>query len=336
MEKFFDKKISVIIPIYNVEKYLDNCIKSIANQTYTNLEIILIDDGSPDNCPEMCDAWAERDSRIKVIHKKNGGASSARNAGLDMATGDYIAFVDGDDYLDEDMYEIMLGQIMEYRADMVSCGIVRESPNGFKEIWDSYDAPVEIRNNTQLLKLVGEAAGILPVSPCNKLFRAETVQGVRYNERFKYAEDTLFNFEAAKNIKKAVIQNVPRYHYVSNADSASHQVFNRDRFDEHKVMDIIFDLAKENKDVLLYCVKGDILKSFRTIREMCTFDACTENFKSIRLRIVNHKSEIFKSGIYSKATKLKTLFLWFFPDIYKFAIKLYGKRTEKSFIKQSA
>ena len=101
--------ISVIVPIYNVEKYLDKCIESIVNQTYKNLEIILVDDESPDNCPEICDKWAERDSRIKVIHKENGGAGSARNAGIEASSGEWIGFVDGDDWIEPNMYEKFAG-----------------------------------------------------------------------------------------------------------------------------------------------------------------------------------------------------------------------------------
>lgn len=100
--------ISVIVPVYKVEQYLDECVQSIINQTYKNLEIILVDDGSPDRCPEMCDEYARQDSRIKVIHKENGGLSSARNAGLDVATGEYIGFVDSDDFIDKEMYEKLL------------------------------------------------------------------------------------------------------------------------------------------------------------------------------------------------------------------------------------
>ena len=92
-----DEKVSIIVPVYNVEKYLDKCIESIVNQTYRNIEIILVDDGSPDKCPEICNEWAKKDDRIKVIHKENGGLSSARNAALEIAQGDYITFVDSDD-----------------------------------------------------------------------------------------------------------------------------------------------------------------------------------------------------------------------------------------------
>ena len=94
--------ISVIVPVYKVEKYLDKCVQSIVDQTYRNLEIILVDDGSPDNCPAMCDAWAEKDDRIRVIHKENGGLSDARNAGMAIATGEYIGFVDSDDWIFDD------------------------------------------------------------------------------------------------------------------------------------------------------------------------------------------------------------------------------------------
>lgn len=326
MSDFYGGKLSVIVPIYKVEEYLDECIKSIVNQTYKNLEIILVDDGSPDHCPQMCDKWAEKDSRIKVIHKENGGASSARNAGLDAAAGDFIAFVDSDDYLDSDMYEIMLTQISEHNADMAQCGIVRENPDGSSEVWDSYDAPIVLKDNTGLLQNVGEAAGILPVSPCNKIFKADVIGDIRYDESLKYAEDTLFNFAAARNINKAVIQNIPRYHYVNNSDSASHQEFSASRFDEHKVMDIIFDMAANDDNVLAYCIKGDTLKSFRTIRQMIASNSCTERFKDIRQRIIRHRKEIFSSGLYSKATKLKTVLLWLMPGIYKLAIKIYNNK----------
>ena len=113
--------ISVIVPVYNVEKYLNRCVDSILNQTYTNLEVILVDDGGPDNCPAICDAYAKQDKRVKVIHKANGGVSDARNAGLDVAKGDFIAFVDSDDWIDCTMYEKLLNKQKENNADLVFC-----------------------------------------------------------------------------------------------------------------------------------------------------------------------------------------------------------------------
>ena len=113
-EELMQKKnplISVIVPVYKVEQFIHRCVDSILNQTYTNLEIILVDDGSPDRCGEICDEYAEKDSRIRVIHQKNGGPSAARNAGLDICTGEYIAFVDSDDYIEPDMLQQLLSGI---------------------------------------------------------------------------------------------------------------------------------------------------------------------------------------------------------------------------------
>ena len=117
-----DEKVSIIVPVYNVEKYLDKCIESIVNQTYRNIEIILVDDGSPDKCPEICNEWAKKDDRIKVIHKENGGLSSARNAALEIAQGDYITFVDSDDWIENDMIQSMLTCAAKNDADIVCCG----------------------------------------------------------------------------------------------------------------------------------------------------------------------------------------------------------------------
>ncbi len=311
--------ISVIVPVYNAGKYFNNCINSIVNQTYKNLEIIIVDDGSTDDTPATCDDWAAKDNRIKVIHKGNGGAASARNAGLDNASGDYVGFVDADDYIDGDMYECMLSEIVEYGADAARCGIVREADDGSTEDWGTGNYDVRIVDNKQLLADVGEGFGILPVSPCNKLFRRECIGSIRFDTKFKFAEDTLFNFMAAKNIKKTVYHDVNRYHYIFNQSSITNKEINENNFDEHRVMDIIFSLADD--ETLPHCIKGDVLKSFRTIRQMILADKYMERFSDMRARILSHKSEIFKLPIYSKLTKLRTLLLWLFPKGYKFAIK---------------
>lgn len=115
------KKLSVIVPIYNVEKFLRRCIDSIINQSYSNLEIILVDDGSPDNCGKICDEYAALDNRIKVIHQANGGLSAARNIGIDSATGEYVAFIDSDDYIASNMYDEMISLMETNDLDIISC-----------------------------------------------------------------------------------------------------------------------------------------------------------------------------------------------------------------------
>ena len=114
--------LSVIVPVYNVEPFLDKCVQSIADQTYKELEIILVDDGSTDNSPKMCGLWSQKDNRIKVIHKKNGGLSSARNAGIDIAQGEVLSFVDSDDFIEPDMYETMITALQDSGKDIACCG----------------------------------------------------------------------------------------------------------------------------------------------------------------------------------------------------------------------
>ena len=121
--------ISIIVPVYNVEKYLERCIESIVNQTYKDIEIILVDDGSPDNCPVICDRYAEKDNRIKVIHKQNGGLINARKSGLEIAQGDYIGFVDSDDWIEPEMYEYFAQMINKYSPDMVLSCLLYTSPS---------------------------------------------------------------------------------------------------------------------------------------------------------------------------------------------------------------
>lgn len=166
--------ISVIVPIYKVEPYLRKCLNSIVGQTYRNLEIILVDDGSPDGCPVICDEYAARDKRIKVIHQANGGVSAARNAGLAEATGDWVGWVDSDDWIEPDMYEYMLKNALKYGADIAVCGRVERYPERSR-FWVWEDTQVLDREQAleKLLenKLMGNYL-------CDKLWRRELFQGI--------------------------------------------------------------------------------------------------------------------------------------------------------------
>ena len=122
-------KISIIVPIYNVEEYLENCLQSILAQTYPHLELILVDDGSPDNCPRLCDEWKNKDARIEVIHKENGGPSSARNAGLDIATGDYVYFLDSDDWLEKNALQTLVENLQKNAVDCIGFSFIKEFEN---------------------------------------------------------------------------------------------------------------------------------------------------------------------------------------------------------------
>ncbi len=217
-----NEKISVIVPIYNVEKYLNRCIESIVNQTYNNLEIILVDDGSTDNCPEMCDKWDEKDSRIKVIHKENGGVSSARNAGLDVASGNYIAFADGDDYLDTDMFRILYEKAIDENADIVACNLIYVNDNE-ELLKESWYADAAAAGNKEVLKAYFSDSFIAPGCPA-KLYKASIINSKksRFPLNVKIGEDFLFNFYVFSACEKVVHIKEGLYFYYMRDDSAVH------------------------------------------------------------------------------------------------------------------
>ena len=177
--------ISIIIPVYKVEKYLEKCIESVLKQTYTNLQIILVDDGSPDNCGKICDEYDKKDSRIEVIHKANGGLSDARNVGISKAKGRYIGFVDSDDYIKEDMYEILLNLIKKYDADVSICNLydvidgnecIRNKENGIREY-----SRLDILKEVLLDKNIQSYAW-------NKLYEKELFDEIKYPIGKKYED----------------------------------------------------------------------------------------------------------------------------------------------------
>lgn len=207
-------KISVIVPIYKVEDYLHRCVDSIINQTYTNLEIILVDDGSPDNCPMICDEYAKKDSRIRVVHKKNGGLSDARNAGLDIATGEYIMFIDSDDFVDIEMMESMMKNMIDNNVDMVVCNIkyVYEDREVVKynqadRILDRYEAMEEYLKD-----------GVVQAVAWNKLYKKSLINNMRYKVG-KTNEDEFFTYKVVDKTDKIYYDSKPFYNYIQRNSS---------------------------------------------------------------------------------------------------------------------
>lgn len=207
--------ISVIVPVYNVEPYLDQCVESIVNQTYKNLEIILVDDGSPDNCPAMCDKWAEIDSRIIVIHKENGGLSDARNAGLRIASGEYIGFVDSDDWVANDFFEKLYEPCKVYGCEISACDVeFTES----RDVHTNKTEAAEYRIGSpedalyDLIRGVGYRAVVW-----NKLYASHLLS----NETFpvgKYHEDEFFTYRIISKAKVLSYTHISMYNYFQNSD----------------------------------------------------------------------------------------------------------------------
>lgn len=220
--------ISVIVPIYNVEKYLARCVDSIVNQTYKNLEIILVDDGSPDSCPQMCDDYAKKDSRIKVVHKKNGGLSDARNAGMAVAKGEYISFIDSDDYVSDDFFECLLDVMNKENSDIAECSVVKfYEDNRFDEFSD--DLSVKTYDTQDAMSaLIAENPFHQHV--WNKLYKTELVRDIPYAVG-KLNEDEFWTYQVFGRANKVSKLNKTMYYYFQRNSSIMGVGYNIRRLD---------------------------------------------------------------------------------------------------------
>ena len=210
--------VSVIVPVYKVEKYLEKCVDSIINQTYKNLEIILVDDGSPDNCPKMCDLYAKEDKRVKVIHKQNGGLSDARNAGLDIMTGNFVCFVDSDDWVEKNYVEEMLNIQQKTNADVVACGInLVNEETGEISIFKCSKENVIYEDNKILRKYFKKNEIISGVA-WNKLYKKYIFEHLRYPKGRIY-EDNAIILQILHKCKKLVVIKDRLYNYLKRRNS---------------------------------------------------------------------------------------------------------------------
>ena len=222
-------KVSIIIPVYNVEKYISKCVDSVINQTFTNLEILLIDDGSPDNCPSICEAYARKDKRITVIHKKNGGLSDARNYGLDKATGEFILFVDSDDYIRKDMCEIMINDALINNADIVMCNYYWvDSQGNDLNINNQIDNIIYTPEQYLHAYINTQEAGF--IIACNKLYKREIFNDLRYPVG-KINEDYFLIHKVVYRSKIISSINEKLYFYVQTENSIMRSHFTVKRMD---------------------------------------------------------------------------------------------------------
>lgn len=224
-------KISVIVPVYNVEKYIDRCMDSILNQTYSNLEIVLVDDGSPDRCPELCDAYKDKDPRVKVIHKRNGGLGLARNTGLESATGEYVTFVDSDDFLDLNMVDKLCQTLCENDAEVAYCAyniysdnkaIIPQKDDRVGKVYTGRDVLLGIIGN------VPEAVNDMDarMSVWGALFKREILleNKIKFiSEREYICEDLMFDIMLLPLVNRVAFSDIYGYYYCENEGSLTHK-----------------------------------------------------------------------------------------------------------------
>ena len=217
------ERISIIVPIYNVEKYLPRCIESLINQTYKNIEIILINDGSTDNCGQICNDYRKRDNRIIAINQENAGVSHARNAGLKAASGEFVGFCDPDDWVDSKMYEEMLTAMKTNNSDISICGYEYYDENGQIDINRKYKLKsTEYVSQFEIMKRMSDQPPTIRLGVVNKLFRRSIIENQRFKEGLHSAEDVMFLTEYIQKTKDASIIHKPLYLNTVREGSATH------------------------------------------------------------------------------------------------------------------
>ena len=222
--------ISIIVPVYNVEKYLDQCVESIINQTYKELEIILIEDGSPDNCGSICDSWAKKDDRIKVFHVDNGGSARARNIGLIHAKGKYVGFVDADDFLMPSMYEILYKLAINSSAEITECGYYKVTSDVMHNSLNNLEGKTIRTFNTAEALLENVRDTVVQQVVWNKLYLKRIIGNTFFTEG-KYIDDEFWTYKIIGSAKKIVSTTEKLYCYRQQEASMMHQSFSLKRMD---------------------------------------------------------------------------------------------------------
>lgn len=237
-------KVSIVIPVYNAQNYIDRALTSICEQTYENLQIILIDDGSTDGSLSVCKKWAAQDSRVLVHHQENAGVSEARNKGLELATGDYIMFVDADDWIATDMVKTLYDLVIAHQADVSTCNYI-EIPEGKEELaveWEARERATEPHIQAATEKVEAGLQLLLPWAVYCKLYRKELLEKIRF-KKYKIAEDLLFNTEVIcdTTLQRVVTTDCKMYYYFIHNNSAIRQGYQRKYLEGVQVEEQCYD-----------------------------------------------------------------------------------------------
>ncbi|WP_088034126.1 glycosyltransferase family 2 protein [Evansella clarkii] len=257
-------KISIIVPVYNLEKFIAKCVESILSQTFTDFQLILVNDGSTDNSGKLCDYYAAIDQRVKVIHKENGGVASSRNAGLTASEGKYIGFVDNDDYIHESMYEILYNTAVIHSSDIVVCDFKKVMEGQFIDI-SSLQNPLSVRNmnNIDALNQLYTENGLTFVCPWNKIYKRELFDDIKYEEGFINDDETIAHKLLYESDRTTYI-NLQLYYYVQREGSQMNSPFNIKRLDAVYILKsrALFFKEKNEKDLQQKALKHFLEKFF--------------------------------------------------------------------------
>lgn len=323
-------KISVIVPAYNIESYIENAVASICAQTYRNLEIILVNDGSSDNTPILLDELEKRDNRIKVIHKENGGVTRARLCGVEAATGEWIGFVDGDDYIEPQMYEMLLDNAKKYQADISHCGYQMVFPSRV-DMYYGTGRVVEQDTKTGLKDLL-EGYFVEP-GLCNKLFNKNLFKCLLCDSKMDFSikntEDLLMNYYLFCESKKAVFEDQCPYYYMVRKGSAATGAVNLNRLQDPLKVLRVMEKETSNDHELQLIVKRRIVAQ---LIRLSTLDAGSQRDMIVKFRTKARKElrmmipEVLK-GDYSTKQKAMCIGAAYMSSLYRLIYKCYQKIT---------
>lgn len=318
--------ISVIVPIYKVEKYLKQCIDSILNQTYKHIEIILVDDGSPDKCGKICDEYANKDNRIRVIHKSNGGLSDARNCGIKIARGDYIIFVDSDDYINEEMCEKLLFYAITYKVDIVSCNFSYVYNDQLKENNMSIKEKFFLDTGRNILKKYFFDYSVDLNVVWNKIYKKELffMSEKIFFPKGKYYEDNFTVYKLYNKAKKVVLLNEVLYYYKKREDTITSKFTLKHLKDS---LDYIKDyyIYSSNKDNDIKSIMQIVaLKQYLSLYKIKNLDKKMFDLLENNRTFILEKSRNILKNQY-KNFKLIKNFLLLKCNLWKYYIKIKNK-----------
>ena len=318
--------ISIIIPCYNIEPYIGRCLESVLKQTYENLEVVCVNDGSKDDTGKVLDEYAGKDTRIKVIHKENAGVTAARFSGLDVAQGEGIGFVDGDDVIDADMYERLMSNVTD-EIDISHCGFRKILPDGTVDYF--YNTGNKIYQDGRVgYKDLLEAKFIEPAI-WNKLYRRTLFEGLQHwlDSAIRINEDVLMNFYLFRKSRRSVYEDFCPYEYILRENSAAATVSVYRLYDPLKVLDILVEELKDDEELLglvkerlAYCLICSATLSYGKNK-----DIVKPFLKIARKRLRKALKSILKGKCYSKKTKLSALWACIWPASYCWAHIIYRK-----------
>lgn len=308
--------VSIIVPIYNVEKYLEECVESLCNQTYKNIEIILVDDGSPDNCPKICDEYAQKDNRIVVIHKKNGGLSDARNEGLKKASGDYVFFIDSDDFIDTNTIQIMVNKIEQLGCDLVVCDFVYVNSKGELIDSNSLDKESELLSSIEAQRRLTKKDGWRLIPAWNKLYTRKSLNNIVFPFG-KIHEDEYVIHHILNNCESIYWIKLPLYYYRQRSGSIMDKETKETRSHglSAQIDRINFYNEKKLYDLVLFWSEDFFLKISHQDKS-----AYKRKMLSNLSFLFNNKGYVKNLSVFKRIKQkigIKYLFLWYIINLFE-------------------